>query len=174
MNTTHKCISCDNDVPTGKLICNACFQKTLDDTNNTIRLLKQHENLYTYYSEVRDDFKKDLSRSLSRKKRAETMKKRQNKLVIEWIVLIILLIIANIGVLFVMMMNAYNGLLVAGSLIGSLLLMIILKLTRYNSFDMNLRTIPQLAYQIDQLDVPDNYLEHLKIQLEKITKIVEN
>lgn len=173
VNTTHKCLKCDSDVPVGKLICNSCFQKSIDDTNQTIKLLEQHESLCSYYAEVRDDIQKDLTRSLSRKKRAEVMKKRQNRLVVEWIVLVVVLIILNIGVLFVMMMNSYSGFVAVGSLLASLFLMIILKFTRFNSLDMNLRTIPQLAYQIDQLDVPDNYIEHLRNQLDKLTRIVE-
>jgi len=101
------------------------------------------------------------------------MKKRQNRLVIEWIVLIVVLLIINIAFLFVMMMNSYTGIVVVGAFLVSLVILLVLKFTRYSSLDMNLRTIPQLSYQIDQLDIPENYINHLKIQIEKITRILE-
>ena len=173
MNTNQKCLTCNSEVPVGKLICNSCFQKSLDDKNATIELIKRYDSLCSYYTEIRDDLQKDLNRSLSRKKRAEHMKKRQNRLVIEWIVLIVVLLIVNIAFLFVMMMNSYTGIVVVGAFLVSLVILLVLKFTRYSSLDMNLRTIPQLSYQIDQLDIPENYINHLKIQIEKITGILE-
>lgn len=173
MNTTQKCIHCGSEVPIGKLICNACFQKSLDNSDLAIRLLEEHEPLCEYYSGVKDDLQKELTRSLSRKKRALMMKKHQSRLVTEWIVLLLVLIIVNIAVLFILMMNSYPGGIVIGSLVASLLLLIIMKFTRYTTLDMNLRTIPQLAYQIDLLDVPDNYIDHLQQQLNKISRILD-
>lgn len=175
MKMFQKCVKCKCDVSGGKHICNSCFQKSLDEKEATIQLLGQSQSLCIYYNEIRDELQRDLNRAMSRKRRAEAIKKRQRRLVVEWIVLIVLLIVSNIAFLMVMMMmNTYNGVTLAGGIVASLTVILVSKLTRYSGFDLNLRTIPRISYQIDQLDVPDNFTNHLKNQIQKITEILDN
>ncbi|MCE1155923.1 MAG: hypothetical protein LWW91_07375 [Bacteroidales bacterium] len=123
------------------------------------------QQLVDYVAELN----KEKTKSLSKKQTASMLKKRQLRLRIEFIVLLILAGATTITGMFLYVAQTMGLALIA----VPVALMLLLKFVRYGSLDGNLKTNPHLTYQIDLLDIPDSYIDNLNQQLEKLEKLID-
>lgn len=127
------------------------------------------QQLVDYVAELN----KEKTKSLSKKQTASMLKKRQLRLRIEFIVLLILAGATTITGMFLYVAQTISPTLGLALIAVPVALMLLLKFVRYGSLDGNLKTNPHLTYQIDLLDIPDSYIDNLNQQLEKLEKLID-
>ena len=151
MISTNECLSCGSVTKAGNSYCDKCVK-----TN----------------SEKLDDLTNELSKSLLKKKKAQEMLRHQKRLKAEWVGAFILFFIVGVVSLMTAIMREYPFYYVVLLIVAIFIVLVMLKITRYSSFDLNLQTIPRVAYKIDLIDVPDSYICQLRKQIEEIKKII--
>ncbi|OJX91176.1 MAG: hypothetical protein BGP01_12180 [Paludibacter sp. 47-17] len=127
------------------------------------------QQLVDYVAELN----KEKTKSLSKKQTASMLKKRQLRLRVEFIVLLILAGATTITGMFLYVAQTISPTLGLALIAVPVALMLLLKFVRYGSLDGNLKTNPHLTYQIDLLDIPDSYIDNLNQQLEKLEKLID-
>lgn len=120
------------------------------------------------------ELNKEKTKALSKKQTASMLKKRQLRLRIEFIVLLVLASASAITGLFLYVAQTISPTIGLALIVVPVLLTVLLKYARYNSLDGNLKTNPHLTYQIDLLDIPDSYIENLNQQLGKLEKLMQS
>ncbi len=147
MEDTSACLNCGNDAATIHGYCekcNAAFEFRL-------------EELSCY-----------LAKTQAKKKRAQEMKRCLKHRKIEWIVVAILSSLAGIFLVTVVFLKELPMFSIVVVIVFILVLLVILKTTRYSSFDLNLRTTPEMVCKVDFYDVPDVYLNQLIKEINEI------
>jgi hypothetical protein len=120
------------------------------------------------------ELSKEKTKALSKKQTASMLKRRQLRLRIEFIVLLVLAGATTIAGLFLYVAQTISPTLGLALITVPVGLTVLLKFVRYNSLDGNLKTNPHLTYQIDLLDIPDSYIENLNQQLGKLEKLMQS
>jgi hypothetical protein len=142
--------------------------RLIDYPNTAKVIFKASSLIRKQLIEYKEETKKELTKSITKKQSAEKLKRKQARLRVEFIIFNILSAIAVLGGLFLFIQERFSILVLIGLVAALMLLLLILKFTRYSSLDMNLKTNPYLNYQIDLMDIPDSYLSNLKIQVKKL------
>lgn len=151
MISTNECLCCGCVTEAGISYCDKCIKTK---------------------SEKLEDLTKELSKSISKKKKAQEMLRHQKRLKTEWVGASILFFIIGVITLMIAVSRDYPFHYVVLLIVAFLIVLLLLKITRYSSFDLNLQTIPRVAYKIDLIDVPDSYICQLRKQIEEIKKII--
>lgn len=114
------------------------------------------------------DLKKELQKAITKKQTAVKLKRKQKILRAELILLTALTIFALLSALYFYISESAPSSCLIVLAVVPVLLLFVMKVTRYADLDMNLRTNPHLSYQIDLMDIPDTYIQNIRSQLARL------
>lgn len=144
----------------------------LADFQETARIMQHSsELLRLMMADYKLELEKELKKALSKKQVALKLKHKHRQLQIEMLIFMIVAIVCFVIALFLYIAESSTMLVISTLGIVPALLFIILKVTRYNCFDMSLKIKPHICYQIDLLDIPNSYIANLQSQINRLSEL---
>jgi hypothetical protein len=110
----------------------------------------------------------ELSKSLTKKKRAKEMLRCQKRRKIEWVILTIFMSLTGVFLITFVVLKELPVVATIAIVVGLLLVLVVFKTTRYTGFDLDLKTEPELACRIDYFNVPDLYISKLNKEIKEL------
>jgi hypothetical protein len=144
----------------------------LADCQQTTRIVQQSSDpIRAMIADYTLELEKELKKTLSKKQVALKLKRKHRQLRIEMLILMIVTVVSFITALFLYI--AGSSTIPVLTLLGVVpaTVFIVLKVSRYNSIDMNLKIKPHICYQIDLLDIPDSYIANLQSQISRLSEL---
>jgi hypothetical protein len=144
----------------------------LSDYQNTARIVQSKSAvLQQMITDYREELTKELKKALSKKQVAQRLNRKHVRLRIELVVLVVVALSAFITALTLYISESAKLPFIFVLGVVPVLLVMVLKETRYGSLDYTMKIKPHISYQIDLMDVPDTYIQNLQSQLDRLEAV---
>ncbi len=144
----------------------------LADYEHTARIMQQSSDvLRAMMADYKMELEKEHKKALMKKHTAQRLKRKHRQLRVELVILMVLAVGCFITALFIYIAESSNMTFISLLGIVPVSVLIVLKVTRYNSLDFDLKIKPHICYQIDLLDIPDSYISNLEAQINRLSEL---
>ncbi len=144
----------------------------LADFQETARIMQQSSDLLrSMMADYKLELEKELKKALSKKQVALKLKRKHRQFRIEMLILMSVAVGCIITALFLYIAGSSTIPLLTLLGVVPTTVFIVLKVSRYNSIDMNLKIKPHICYQIDLLDIPVSYITNLQSQISRLSAL---
>ena len=144
----------------------------LADYEHTARIMQQSSDvLRTMMADYKVELEKELKKALMKKNTAQRLIRKHRRLRVELAILMVLAVGSVITALFLYIAESSTIPAITALGIAPVIVFIVLKVSRYNSLDFDLKIKPHICYQIDLLDIPDSYISNLQAQINRLNDL---